>query len=700
MGRAVWTRRQFLGAAAATAGLVGALDAGLVAALAEPRRRGSVDDIEHVVILMQENRSFDHYYGTMRGVRGFGDRTAIELPSGRSVLYQPDPERLDGGYLLPFHLDTTKVDGQQMGDLLHDWDTTHVAWDGGRYNEWVQAKTAMTMAYFEASDIPFQRALAQAFTTCDRYHCSVLGPTIPNRLYHWTGTIDPHGHAGGPATENPTDYVPVYNWPTYPERLQAAGISWQVYANGEVGDSNATPQEFVGDYGDNPLWLFDVYHQALASTDPKVHQLAERASLRTRWLPYSGLGFDVNHVIAEFAADCKAGTLPAVSWVVAPQGYSEHPAARPVDGAAYVQGVLHALWDNPKLWESTVVFLNYDENDGLFDHVPPPTPPPGTPDEFVDYVQPIYDGFPPAAGPPTPIGLGPRVPMTVVSPWTRGGWVNSQVFDHTSVLRFLERWTGVAEPNISAWRRSICGDLTSCFDFTSSVTTIPLLPDAAALRSRADQVDPTLAKPTTPASGAQVAPLQEPGSALARPIPYQALVNFVVEGQEVTINMANSGDVALSLAVYPRFTAASSPRSYDVDRYGQASGAAPLDPVGGTYDVTVHGPNGFLARAAGDGVTTRRGVEALLSITGPAGHPILHMQLVNGGSLPVIVFVTTLDGSTQAIALVGGGVWSTSWDPIAEAHGWYDVALALDGHPSFVRHFAGHLENGLPSLTG
>ncbi|HKN55420.1 MAG TPA: alkaline phosphatase family protein, partial [Amycolatopsis sp.] len=195
-------RRTVLGGlAVAGAGAVGALPSAFPEAA--PRRTGTIDDVRHVVVLMQENRSFDHYYGTMAGVRGFGDRAALRLPSGGDVFHQPDPRRADGGHLLPFHLDTSHVDGQDIGDLPHDWHSTHVAWNGGAYDSWVPAKSGMTMGYFTAADIPFQRALASSFTLCDNYFCSLQGPTTPNRLYHWTGTIDPAGVAGGPATKNP-----------------------------------------------------------------------------------------------------------------------------------------------------------------------------------------------------------------------------------------------------------------------------------------------------------------------------------------------------------------------------------------------------------------------------------------------------------------------------------------------------------------
>ncbi|MEO9110280.1 MAG: phospholipase C, phosphocholine-specific, partial [Jatrophihabitantaceae bacterium] len=596
--RGIINRRTFLGASALTAavaGLSAALPGGIPSAQAQPALTGTLADVKHVVILMQENRSFDHYYGTMRGVRGYGDRAALRLQCGADVFHQPDGLRLDGGHLLPFHIDTTKVDGQDIGSLLHDWDTTHLAWNSGHYNEWVLAKTEMTMGYFTQADVPFHRSLAQAFTICDNYHCAIQSETTPNRIYHWTGMIDPDGTAGGPAVDNPPNYKPVYHWTTYPERLQAAGVSWQVYANDEVGDGT---DGYVGDYGDNPLWLFQAYHDALASSDPAVHQLAERASLRTEWLPDSGMGKDVDHVIAQFQADCAAGTLPQVSWIVAPYLYSEHPAGRPVDGEAYMQGVLNALWANPQLWESTVVLINYDENDGIFDHVPPPIPPAGTPAEFLPAIEPITSGLPPAIGPATPIGLGPRVPMTIVSPWSRGGWVNSQVFDHTSVLQFLERWTGVVEPNISAWRRSICGDLMTCFDFSSHDSTIPVLPDTATLRAAADAIETTLPKPKTPTLGAQVVPVQEPGVAPARALPYQPSANVAV-GSHLTISLANSGTKTVQLAAHAHHLLLGDPiQRFDVGPGGTAAGTVCLDLLTGAYDVWIYGPNGFLRHVA------------------------------------------------------------------------------------------------------
>ncbi|HWC83361.1 MAG TPA: phospholipase C, phosphocholine-specific [Pseudonocardiaceae bacterium] len=678
-----FNRRRFLGGVAGAAATGGVLSAGLPSGLAEamaaPRRRGALDDVEHVVILMQENRSFDHYFGSMRGVRGFGDRTPLNLRTGKSVYHQPDAARTDGGALLPFHIDTTKVDGQDLGDLDHSWGPTHLMWDEGQYDAWIPNKTELAMGYFTAADIPYQRAVADAFTICDSYFCSIQGPTTPNRLFQWSGTIDPGGTQGGPAISNPDDYQPVYHWTTYPERLQDAGVSWQVYANKEVGDGT---NGWVGDYGDNPLWLFHAYHDALASSDPAKQQLAARANVISQWLPDSGQGMNPNHVLADFIAACESGNLPQVSYVVAPYRWCEHPAARPVDGAVYLSTMLKALWGNQKLWDSTAVFINFDENDGFFDHVVPPTAPAGTAGEYV-------------AG--WPIGLGPRVPMMVVSPWSRGGWVNSQVFDHTSTIRFLERWTGVHEPNISAWRRSITGDLTSCFDFTKWNPGIPMLPDALALQAKADQTQSKLPKPAPPAEGHQVTPTQEPGVRPARPIPYQPTANAsVARGTgQVSLALANAGANAVQLQVYP---GADPAIQQDVAPNGQGKVTVP----GATgYDIAVHGPNGFFRRFAGAPAGTP--VEVAVTITGGAAKPVLRVSIVNPGSTAATVRLAGPrpgQPKVQTYQVGPGATVNQEYDVVDSSAGWYDLTATVAGDTGFTRRFSGHVENGAPSVTG
>jgi phospholipase C len=429
------TRRRMLGLSAAAAGGVIAsslLPPNLRRVLAAGPRKGSIKDIKHVIVHMQENRSFDHYFGTLAGVRGFGDPNAIVQANGKSIFYQPDPQNPDG-YLLPWHLDTRTTSSEAIPSTSHAWTVQHSAWNGGLMNNWLPAHLAAdgsahgpyTMSYYERQDIPFQFALAESFTICDGYHCSLLGPTWPNRLYLMSANIDPAGTNGGPIISN---VVPSpYTWTTYPERLQQAGISWKVYQEED-------------DYGTNVLEFFKQYQDA-----------APGSALYEKALRISQPG--------QFEEDVRNGTLPTVSWIIPTSEQSEHPAFTPAASADFIASKLDALASNPEIWESSLYILNYDENDGLFDHVPPPVPPPGTPGEFVNGL---------------PIGGGIRVPCILISPWTVGGFVADETFDHTSVLQLLEQVTGVVETNMTAWRRQAFGDLTSALGFTSERAFPPL----------------------------------------------------------------------------------------------------------------------------------------------------------------------------------------------------------------------------------
>jgi phospholipase C len=463
------TRRRLLNGAARMAAAMAFMPPNVRRILAQQQSRRSLPrDIKHVVILMQENRSFDHYFGTLAGVRGFDDPQALKLAGGKSVFYQPDTEN-PKGYLLPFHLDTQASSAQKIPSTSHAWAVQHAAWNAGRMDQWLPAhrsadgvRAPYVMGYYNRADIPFQFALAESFTICDAYHCSVFGPTWPNRMYLMTGMIDPDGLNGGPILEN-TAPVGGYTWTTYPERLQAAGVSWKVYK-----------QE--NSYRCNMLENFKVFQQA-----EKTSPLYSRGML---------VGPE-----GQFEYDAVHDRLPAVSWIIPTSFQSEHPDYMPADGAAFVASKIDAIAANPDVWAKTVFILNYDENDGLFDHVAPPVPAKGTPREFVDDL---------------PIGGGFRVPCIIVSPWTAGGWVCSQPFDHTSVLQFLENFTGVREPNITDWRRSTFGDLTSVFRFGQPAKKPPALPDTSGPLSLAKYGAANLPKPDLP-GGDQLLPKQEKG---------------------------------------------------------------------------------------------------------------------------------------------------------------------------------------------
>jgi phospholipase C len=505
------TRRQALAAAAAGAGAVAIEGAAAKASLARKLALlgptcGNLNDIEHVIFLIQENRSFDHYFGTYKGVRGFQDPNALP-----GVFAQPGyPVPGYGGHLLPFHINAAK-NGECTHDISHDWGPQHLSWDNGAMDGFVSQHLIvndigdgpLTMGYYQRADLPLHYALADTFTLCDGYHCSVIGPSDPNHLMSISASIDPAGTGGGPivqtlAPPQREETIGKLTWTTMPEQLQARGISWKVYS-----PDNLSPLA-------DPVFI---YFKNIVETPA----LAARALVPT--FP------------ASFLADVATGTLPQVSWIYTVFPQSEHPPAPPAYGEAAISQIVQALLANPKLWAKTALFITYDENGGFFDHVPPPVPSdPSTPGEFLTAAN-----LPAAAqGIRGPIGLGFRVPLLVVSPFARGGLVSSDTFDHTSLLRFLETRFGAEVPNLSDWRRANTGDLTSAFNFRAVNASKPALPRPSLLNlevlgsncvaeaaeglldevgaSEADTVlDPVVANYPVPPPP-QTLPLQEPGA--------------------------------------------------------------------------------------------------------------------------------------------------------------------------------------------
>jgi phospholipase C len=435
------TRRQTLqrmGAAGLGLTALGGLDALLAGAAAAAPAQGSLKDIEHVIFLVQENRSFDHYFGTLSGVRGFGDKRAA------AAFRQKDP---GGKTVVPFKL-PSGGSAFCMPDITHDWGPQHRAWNGGHMNDWVKVHEAATtnggdgpaagietMGYYTRSQLGFYYSLADAFTICDGYHCSVIGPTDPNRLMSMSASLDPAGVKGGPLVETlvgtRNDLKGKFTWTTMPERLQSQGVSWKVYSDPTGGAVL-----------DNVLPYFAAYN--------KPGELADR-------------GLNTTYP-ADFMADIHHNSLPSVSWVLTKLISTEHPGfSAAVAGEIAVAQIVKAVMSNPKVWRKTALFITWDENGGFFDHVAPPVAPKGTKGEYLTVAN-----LPAAAnGIRGPIGLGFRVPMLIVSPFTRGGLVCSDTFDHTSMLRFIETRFGVEVPNLSAWRRRVTGDLTSAFNFAA-----------------------------------------------------------------------------------------------------------------------------------------------------------------------------------------------------------------------------------------
>ncbi len=487
------------------------------AAAAVPAAGSDLGAVQHVVFLMHENRSFDHYFGSLGGVDGFNTKSAAFAQAWQGKGHSAT--------LRPFRLDPSKTLAECTSDLSHSWQAEHASWNKGAMDKFVSTHVStkyegpgigpLTMGYYTSADLPFYYALAKNFTVCDRYFCSVLGPTHPNRMLQMTGTLDPAGVAGGPILItngnilSKTNLAPEFtcSWTTMPEVLQDAGVSWKVY--NPYGPTYQPGNSLSMLTCKNTLMYFEQYQQ---SVNPTLYQNA---------FEYYGPNVPTNNAGLtqqgpdDFASDVKNNTLPAVSWIIPPVGYDEHPPAPPALGEWYSSQILATLMSNPDVWASTVLFIMYDENDGWFDHVKPPTAPAGTPGEYITAQS-------SKAAYPGPIGLGVRVPMLVVSPFSAGGWVNSEVFDHTSQLQFLAERFGVTVPNVSAWRKKTVGDLTSALPVLGTpVTALPTLPSTSSdittkpvstcTAGELLELDPKKPKPF-PVPKVQKQPKQEPGT--------------------------------------------------------------------------------------------------------------------------------------------------------------------------------------------
>ncbi|BBF82579.1 phosphocholine-specific phospholipase C [Asticcacaulis excentricus] len=682
-------RRSFLrlmGAGVATS----ALYPEIAAALDIPAKRvsGTLQDVKHIVILMQENRSFDHYFGTLKGVRGFGDRHPVPMPAG-PVWQQSDGQNL----IAPFHLDTKTTNAIAVPGTPHSFADSQAAWNQGRFGYWPKFKNPYSMGYYKRSDIPFQFALAEAFTICDAYHCSITTGTDPNRIVFWSGSNhDPQLRAKGinatEANSEPNNLrcwikgaLPepgytyqgtAFDWPTIPDVLEQAGVSWRIYQ----------------DPNDN--WT-GAMHGGLAFRS--FRECKPGDPLYEKGMAHWSL--------EQFAEDARQGTLPAVSWILPPKDWSEHPSAStPLQGAEFTAGILKALTANPETWSQSVFFQTFDENDGLFDHAPPPAPPSYRADGtlagkstlplegfyFSDPDGKYRDPRDTVSGSLRPWGLGPRVPMYVVSPWSKGGFVASEVFDHTSVGQFIEKRFGVVVPAISPWHRAVCGDLTSCFDFdTPNDPTFPPLPDSS--NSEREVLRQIHRKAITPPSVPQ--PLQqESGARPSRPLPYRPEVTARVGGTDLTLDLRNSGTRGLVLHVYDRLNLDLIPRRYTIEAGKHLSDVWSVKDK--AYDLWVSGPNGFLRIFAGQSdfaaetaLETRRNTLVLtLKNHAKTLQKLTMDQSVYGGPVQTV----SLDaGKTQSVTLDTGA-----------SGGWYDVTVSAEG---FLRRYAGRLESGHASIS-
>ncbi|MCD0502874.1 phosphocholine-specific phospholipase C [Bordetella petrii] len=735
------SRRRFLQTAAGTGFAAAALAAfppSIRKALAIPANNatGTIKDVEHVVILMQENRSFDHYFGTLKGVRGFGERITIPMPNGRSVWQQ---QRSNGALLTPYHLDGSANNAQRADGTPHSWADSQDAWDDGRMAHWAVHKTDTSMGYFKESEIPFQFALANAFTICDAYHCSMHTGTDANRSFHLTGTNGPTA-AGVAFVNNEWDWIDGrpestgigYTWKTYAERLEDAGVSWICYQN--------MPDE----WGDNMLGAFRQFRQAniasgfpvssggapnspYADTGQPLPYHAYDAATDNAGNPlYKGVantlpGTRPEEYLDAFRRDIREGRLPQVSWMSAPSIYCEHPGpSSPVQGAWFLQEVLDALTAVPEVWSKTVVLVNFDENDGYFDHVPSPSAPSRQLDgtlagkstlsdadmlhEYFDQPAPDGSSSQPAADGRV-YGPGPRVPLLVISPWSRGGWVNSQVFDHTSVLQFLEARFGVQEPHISPFRRAVCGDLTTAFNFqTPNSEALPTL-GGRTTRGAADTLrDEQERLPAVPLPVDMRLPVQASGTRPSRALPYELHTSARCSAVgQVELVFANTGLQGAVFHVYDRLNLGRTPRRYTIEAGKQLSDTWNVfQDNQGRYDLWVLGPNGYHRHFQGD--TNRIGdtqVQPEIRVCYDIANGEVYAELMNHGQQPCSFTVTALayrDDAPQAVAVAAGQQASVHW-ALQDSGQWYDFAVRCDSDTAYYRRFAGRVETGTHTVS-
>ena len=767
-------------------------------------------DAEHVVFLMQENRSFDHCYGTLSGVRGFNDPRVIRQPNQLPVWFQTDENKTIYG---PFRLDIENTKITWMGSLPHSWKDMVEARNEGKMDQWLIAKKPgnkeyahmpLTMGYFTREDIPFYYAFADAFTVCDQHFCSSLTGTSANRSYFWAGAIrenprDPNSVAH--VNNGQINYKDV-SWKTYPERLEENNISWKVYQNELSLPLGFTDMEesWLANFTDNNLEFYKQYnvrfHKAhiqfktlelkrlvqqiedgtltgeakkkaeverlnlekylvehgeaaftqLSDFEQQIHKKAFTTNIadpdyhQLEEIEYQENGetkkvaVPKGDILYQFRKDVAEDQLPMVSWLVAPCNFSDHPGA-PWFGAWYVSEVLDILTKNPKVWKKTIFILTYDENDGYFDHVAPFVPPLSTDekqgkvsgkldtqDEWVTLAQDRARDSKSSLA--SPIGLGYRVPMVVASPWTRGGWVNSEVCDLTSTLQFLEYFiekkTGkkVVEENISAWRRGTCSNMTSVFQPANDLKRLDLdFVDrnkyvARILNARDKNLPQGFHAYTWQELQQHQAwndfkhfPKQESGVKKACGLPYTINANAVVDKKGVqmqldihTNQLKNKVYLApIQVYAHQKFQGETGRNwNFSVDEKEPLVyqwGSQDLEQ--GRYNFSVHSFNGFYRNFKG-------------RVDDP--NVVIDFKVQSDQTATVII----KNKSSETLSFyVQDVVYSKENQKITiqpkaehtlklaytQYKGWYDVVITMVDYASFVYQYAGHIENGASSIT-
>jgi phospholipase C len=816
------------------AGLMNVLPASIQKALAiDPAAGSTYLDAGHIVFLMQENRSFDHTYGTLQGVRGFNDPHAIRLADNNPVWLQTNK---GGETYAPFRLDMKGTKATWMSSLPHSWSNQVDARNDGKYDKWLDVKHSgdtdyaampLTMGYYNRADIPFYYSLADAFTVCDQHFCSSLTGTTPNRLYFWSGTIreKPDANAIARVWNEDADHETMVSWKTFPERLEELGVSWKCYQNELYLNTGFEGEEegWLSNFGDNPLEYFTQYQVKLSeayidnlpkaaekltaalkkkeaelsslavgtkeeekikhdiaglkkaiatnTNDQKVFTKEKYRQLSQREKNIHDKAFDTNKkdpnyhqldtlkyrdgaveremkvpkgdVLHQFREDVNNGRLPTVSWITAPENFSDHPSSAWF-GAWYISEVMDILTKNPEVWKKTIFVLTYDENDGYFDHVPPFTAPhPHKKDAGVvsagidtslEYVASVEQQSNKERARTSSIGLGFRVPMVIASPWSRGGWVCSQVFDHTSGLQLMEKWLShklgrkVEEPNISEWRRTVCGDLTSAFrpyngekikaplvlernEFVESIHKAKFkdVPSNFKKLSKED-IEAIKKQP----HGHSLMPAQEKGTRQSCALPYELYADGHLNADKKTFNislkaanvMFGKRSAGSPFQVYaPGVYKNEAVRVWD---YAVKAGDALQDNWSlsdfkdGIYHLQVYGPNGFFREFKGNENDPAINVVCRYRRTKDDRGDLL-IEIRNTGAVPLTIEINdNAYKNPKQTLTINGGASQTTWpgnSQLSKSFSWYDFTISIKENTTFAKRYAGRVESGQPSMT-
>lgn len=773
-------RREFLEKSSillAGLGTSSVLHPAILKALAiEPAAQSTFYDAEHIVILMQENRSFDHAFGTLKGVRGFLDKRTFIKQDGHSAFFQKENT---GKYAAPARLDLRNTKSTWMSSLPHSWENQQQAFNKGKYDQWLQAKASgnenyknipLTLGYYNREDLPFYYQLADAFTIFDQYFCSSMTGTTPNRLFHWSGTLreQQNGKSKANVINDDIDYDKARQakWKSFPEILEEQNVSWRIYQNeislpkGLSGEQEA----WLSNFTDNPIEWFSKYnvkfskgyyqhipnmiaslkqeilkkpgqkeklekliaelqedqvkyhpdnYAKLSSMEKNLHEKAFTTNSNDPDYHNLEIGTDENgerlvvpkgDVLFQFRKDVEEKKLPLVSWLVAPEHFSDHPGS-PWYGAWYISEVLNILTKDPEMWKKTIFIINYDENDGYFDHVIPFAPPlnPSQPVDIngksgVEYVNkaqeymsdPTLKDYEKAEG---TVGLGYRVPMIIASPWTKGGFVNSEVSDHTSVLQFLEKFImkkfskNVHIDNISEWRRAVCGDLISAFNAPNikapQMDYLDQKDYAKTINAAKNKPVPQLKWYSENELKNGLLEIQEKGLKPSNPLPYNFHVN--IGGDKIT--MTNLKENGVPLHVYDRTQFNSSHYYFSYTLYSGQELSHPTVQTG-IYDYEVFGPNGFFRKFKGNNIPESE----IILINNTSKNQVELM--VKNGKKGSITLENLYEKSKKTVAIQKPEEKIVI--DLSPFKGWYDLKVTSGEH---IWHFAGRIETGKTSVS-